>query len=616
MTTPKTGALTFDDFQAIWRSIVDREYREPLERAGDGHGIEVFAQAWHVFERISRAIDITTQAMFILPWSGQTNPSAAGEAKATVTLTFARTLLQRAPLRLAAGTIFAAHQIVDWGENIGEEVLTGLLYVLTDDLVFQPGDSGPFTIPAEAEKAGYSYNDPQPNTIVVIPQVGYNFENDLADVLFVTPVGLVAPQVCGVFIRAANQADMFVSEHVGQQLLLTVGANAGNIARIKTFYPPDVPNGLGSMVELEFTQSVQGSAFAGTFQVGEEISFTNGGPEVLRGRLLGFRTVGGVKNLTFVVLRGNPASVIATTLVTGVVSAATLTVASLIFPQTWVGETGTAAWRILQWEADWNLTVTNVLAPDGGLAGWLDELGAERAIDRATKESDVLYRQRIAVPADVVTPNAIKRSLNRSLGTIPWCFREVGTSKLPGFFLDQDALDTDTFTIAGVLTGTFLANERIVLEQFIPAGPLLFVVGGFFGGILGGVLSFIATQNKPPTVLTPPGSYRVRGLTSGAMFVCSASPVIGAGIVDNRFRYVLDYASFRAYFLVGLTNLSVGEFGFAFDAGPNNAWGAPIFFDGFPVGASAIYGRARQALNQVKAGGVGFDLYLIDEPCT
>lgn len=619
MTTPKAGALTYADIQAIWQGAVDENFREPLESVGNGGGIEAYSQAWEVFERVSRAVDVTTQAMYIFPHSSQTNPPAAGEAKAIVTLTFTRSNARsNAPLRLAAGTIFIAHQVRDWGVNEGQDVLTGLRFILTQDVLFQPGETGTKTAQATAEKPGYSYNDPLPNTLVVIEQPGNQFENDLASVIVSGPTGLVAPTVARASIQSANQADMFVPEHVGQYVQFVAGSNIGKIARIKQFYPPDPANNLGSKVDLEIAQTAQGTTFAGTFVAGETLRFTNGGPTIAEGACFGEQVVSGLKRVTFDTLRGNFGVVTAGTVITGATSGATLTIVSVIFSQLFVAETGTASWAIQDWELALGLSVTNASQPAGGLAGWLDELGADRNINRSPSESDDTYRVRVGTPADVVTPNAIRRALSRVLGTIPWCLREVGTTKLLGFFFDQDAYDYDNFSVPGALTGTFLANERVVLEQHTPAGgPLLIKVQGYFGRMESAntVFRFIRINGQPPTTIAA-STHRVRGLTSGATFLISGNASIPATVVANRFKLWLDYKDFRGYFLVGVPRLSIGEFGFPYDNGVRNAFDTPIFFDGFPVGVKPIYARVKQAVDQARLGGVGFDMYLINEPCS
>ena len=110
----KSGPLTVEDLQEIWRSTNDEGFTEPFLRKGEGEGLEAHSQLWEVFARVSQAIDTTTQAMFILPWSGQTDEPAQGEAHATVTLTFSRTKRLNEAITLTAGQIVVAQELPDW----------------------------------------------------------------------------------------------------------------------------------------------------------------------------------------------------------------------------------------------------------------------------------------------------------------------------------------------------------------------------------------------------------------------------------------------------------------------------------------------------------------------
>lgn len=630
MTTPKTGPLTTAELQALWEGVVDKSYREPLLAAGDGHGLEVYTQLWEVLARASRAIDTTTQAMFILPSSAQTGEPASGAAKAVVTLTFRRTRLLERPLRIAAGTLLVGERILDPAPGGGQEYLTGRRFLIVEDVLFHPGDMGPVDVLAHAEVFGYGHNNPRPATIVDVAQPGASFSNDLASVSVFGPAGVVAPQVARASLQTPNEADMFVSEHVGQQVSFSSGSNAGVTARIKTFYPPDLSvfPALGSRVDLEIAQSVDGTTFAGTFQAFEEADVDNGGPPFARVRIFGEHVVAGRKRLTYDVLRGDVTLIVSGTVFTGMTSGASLTVDALLFPQLFTAELGTATWRVLDWAVDFGMTVTNALSPSGGLAGWLDELGSERNINRAPGESDSVYRQRVARIADVVTPNAIKRALSRTLGSLPWCFREVGTAEFRGMFFDgdrsvpglsttltlaakQDAYDTDVILLPGVLTsGTFVStpgdNERVVLEE---TATLSVKALGWFGNIAGGTLTFVRREGKLPTSLV---GHRVRGLTSGAVWT-PASGSVPASVNDRRWRVWLNLAQFRGFFVVGLPPLGSDDIGMPYDAGPHAAYdAAPFddFYDGYSPTAADVYRNVFHAVDTVRAGGVEFQLYV------
>lgn len=624
----KEGPLTRADLEAIWEGAIDRAYREPLVAAGEGNGLETQAQSWEILARTSRAVDITTQAMFIMPWSGQTDEPAAGESKATVTLTFARTKRLEVPLVLAAGYIFAEEQTTDWGENGGEVVLTDRRYILTDTLVFHPGDMGPFTVTAEAEVAGYGHNNPMPGAIQVVSQVGENLQNELASVALVGPAALSAPTEASVTVTAANEADMFVPEHVGQYVAFTDGANAGRIGRVASFVAPST--GIGSGVLLELEQSIEASVYAGTFQAGELLSLANGGPAFATARCLGERIVSGTKKLTWVALRGDFTLIaVTTTTVTGLTSGATLTIAFKTFPQLFSAESSAATWRVYDWAADFGLTVTNVDSPTGGKSGWLDEIADERMLARGSGEDDETFRPRVWAVSDTVAPNALKRALSRTLGALSWCFREVGMSELPGFFYDGsnvavgtattttiadklDAYDTDVGIFTGVLTsGVFIFNEK--LEVRSAAGT---IAHGYFGRIDGGVtFTFIRKDGTLTTGALV--ATTIVGMTSGAIFT-PASVSVPASVNARRFHRYFDYTEFRGFFLVGLQRLGIGEYGIAYDSGTHDAYDEPSllnFFDGSPLGAGALYKRVYDAMLATKAGGVGFDLYLEDWGC-
>ena len=634
MTVPKSGPLTRAELLDVWKGALDRSFRDPLLEAGEGNGLEAHTQALAQLARVSEAIDTTTQAMFICPWSGQSNEPASGGVKATVTLTFSRTKLIDRPLVLGAGDFFIEEQTTDWGGEGGVEIFTGRRYVLTTPLVFNAGDVGPYTVTAEAELIGVGYNNPLPGTLRHIRQPGAQFENDLATVLVSTgtiaAMALVASNT--VTVVTPNEPDTFVPEHVGQYVQFTSGANAGSIARIVQFSGPDlsVIPPVGSSVILEWTHSVEGT-LTGSFTAGERI--TRGAVDLFGLVLAPERaSAGSLFRMSYIDLASSPA-IAPGDVLTGEMSGATLTVTTVLSGQTYVAEApvgivGGATWRILDWGLAWGLTVSNAESPAGGRAGWLDELGFERNFQRSPGEDDSTYRQRIKAIADVVTPNAIRRALSRTLGSIPWCFREVGTDGLPGFFYDgdnappsgvphgalNDAYDYDTILLTGgPAVGTFDFQEAAELED---VGGDNYATG-YMGRIDGGTsLVFIRRDGGLPSPL--PAGVQVRGLNTGATFPVTAE-VANPESIARRFRVYLDYSQFRGFFLVCLPPLGLGEFGFAYGDHPANAYDAPSpylnFYDGFPYLNSIVYGRVQQAIDEVRAGGVLFDLCLDDGSC-
>lgn len=625
----KTGALTLAELLDAWRGATDKSYHRPLLDAGDGNGLEVVGQTMEQLARVSRAVDATTQGLFIRPSSAQTGPPAGGARRSTVTLAFRRTLRLDQPLVLASGRLYVEEETTDWGESAGVVARTGRLYTPAADFVFLPGESGPYDVECVAQRPGVGYDNPLPGTIKHLRQEGADFTNNHAAVDSRAQAVVGGSPAAQVQVTAADQADMFVPEHVGQYVFFTAGANAGRSGRVTAFVPPSPSMLLGSGVVLSLDHAFESFAFAGTFLVGEVVTFDSGGPALGTGKVIADRDdpATGHKRVAYVMLSGVEGDN-----ATGALSGATATVDVVLAAEVWAtettpGGTGGGTWRILGWEGDHGLSATNVLSPAGGRLGVLDELGAERALDRSPGEDDETYRARVAEIADVVTPNAIRRMLNRVLPGLPWCFREVGLGALPGFFYDGtnippsvtpgraecDAYDTDVVVMTGALTsGAFEFQEPAQLEDASNNR----LVGGYFGRLDAGdtVLTLIRKVNRPPASLA---GLQVRGLRSGAIWTPAA--YVSTPTVDAlRWHVYLDYVQFRAFFLVGVPRLDDGEFGFAYDTGPWGAYDAApysAFYDGSAITASALYRRVYQAIDPIRAAGVTWEMYREDIGC-
>lgn len=748
MTTPdsKIGALTIQDLLTVWRSAGDKSYVQPLEAAGagsagtwssarsylagetvtfggttfqavgtatnlnkqpdtnptfwsiaDSKGLEVYTQLMAQLQRVSQGVDNTTQALYIRPWSGQSAPPAAGEAKATVALTLARTLRVDRGVRLVAGQVAALEVVTLSGDPGGVTGPTGRRYVLQQDVVFLPGESGPVTVQAIADTAGWGHNNPLPGTISAMDQPGTGFYNTLATITVNTAVIGQPPPYTRITLVTQNVADTIVPGHVGQYLVITASANpsnVGKIARIASFIPPNPTANVGSSAVLEPMAAFESTTVMGTFIPGELVKILVPAP------VAGFATlvaqhVGLGGRTRFGLAMANGSIAVGNTLL-GVTSGATATVDQLTGDPTLLAEVGTASWRVLDWPSDMGVTVTNAAQPAGGRLGYLDAIGSERNVPRAPGEGDDSYRARVGEVADVVTPNAIRRNLTRVLGTIPYCFREVGSALLPGFYFDRpvgdvggDAYDTDlllfnatrpsttitsgnilaaagpqvTFTVANaaLLLGakflvmntevlyvlTLVGNTYTVQRGVMGTAPALHLTGdsvkpvflenervafvdsagsmkasGWFGKFVQGSNQLTMTRLQGLNLVVAAGD-QILGLTSGTRY----NVVSLLATVPDAFRFheLFDYASFRAFFLVGVPRLSFGEFGFAWGIGtgavgnnPNcflDIAPGPNFYDGYAHGAANLYGRVWAALNKAKAGGVGVDLYLTNEAC-
>jgi hypothetical protein len=636
--TQKTGPLTFDDLQIIWLGIVDPTYSTPLLEAGEGKGLEAWTQLFTILARASQAIDTTTQAMYILPSSGQTNAPAAGEAYATVDLTFTRAgnYLDRI-LALTPNQTYVGEQTTDWGVNGGVTVQTGRLYTPTAPLVFFPGSMGPLDVVSQAAGVGWGYNNPLPGTIQAIEQVGSGL-NGVGASVTLTTLSTGAVQAALVSSQGLDQP---VPDNVGQYVVFTAGANLGLVLRMTGFIPP-VVNVAGSGVYLDQTAAFHGT-MTGALLVGETVTFTGG----CIGTVLATNPLptGAVQLAVSVV--GGPFNTIAAGAVgTGGTSGATYTVTLVDRLDLLTAETGTAAWRVLDWVADLGVAAANAQAPQGGLLGYLDDLGLERNIGRAPGESDAVYRKRVSTPADTVTPNAVRRALSKVLGPIPWCLREVGQSALPGWFFDGsnvpagyvqslpapqraaaaaqlDAYDTNAILFTGTVTsgtfggptydptnlfnsgGTFYGEPVRLLNQL---GQTLFT--GWFARLTSGT-TFTMTSWNTNTLPASLSGCTLVGDTTGAVFTPTAA-TIPATVNARRFRELLSYEQMRAFFLVGVPPTGGVDYGFAYDIGASDAYDAApywAFFDGYSLTQVALYRNVYQSVDQVRAGGVEFELY-------
>jgi hypothetical protein len=657
------GPLTPEQLQDIWESAVDQSFSAPLIMAGEGQGFEVYTQAFEQIARLSQAVDYTTQALYILPWSGQSGLPAAGQAYATVTLTFERDGFSGQTLILKAGQIFVDEVQNDYGTDGSVPTNTGRTYTLLEDLYFLPGEMGPYNVTAQAVKPGYGYNNPLPGSLTLVENPGTGLYNDLATLTGIAgaPTTALPPPIQSYTLTAFNETDMLVPSNVGQFLLFTAGANAGQTALITSFISPNTPpvvpaTGSGVTLQPLITFESFGGSFVNNLVVGAQVQFTPtaGTPIHAFGTLLAVTPAAG-GNYKLAVLLTQGALVIGGLHPTSEMfqfhappAAATSMAVSVIYqtgaltPEAPSGVplSGGASWRILDWVKDWQLTCTNAASPTGGVLGMLDLIGRERNLPRINGEVDAIYRERLAIITDVVTPNAIKRALNKALGALPWCYRETSNGLLPGFFYDRGVNPAEGQFSNGDHDGDFYDNDMILWEgtwanmlrlevgmpiqyqRQVPAstGPWLVMATGIFGGIIsssGLVLEFIRKTGQAFEPMTGDRIVNPATAAGGAAFL-PTSNLPNDNALMTAWHVYLDYASFRAYFVVELPALDYGEFGFAYDDHPFGAYDASPFldfYDGFPAGSSPVYLSVYNQLNKIRAGGVSFDLFLAQGPC-
>lgn len=512
------GDLTREELIALWESVTDSAYNRPLLEQPES-GIEAIEQSAEQFARASLMVERTTQSMYILPWSGQTQPPAAGAALAAVDVTITRPKLFDREFTFGAGLVLLEQELLDFSESGPIAVGTGRRYVVNRTATMAPGEPS-VVVSMLAERAGAGYNLAPPNTIKRFVQAGAGFTNSGASLV---------PGPGAHRLVMKNEADVVAPEQVGSYLLMIGGANTGRYARIIGYEGSDGVH--GGVAILAATGVLRVHTVVGTFVPGEDVTQASGA----RGR---FQKLAG----TFFVFE-NTIGAFAAGAITGQSSGATATVSSVEIPSAMVAEGATAAWLVVGWTSDLELVATHAESPEGGCSPMLDELGDERRVSRSSGELDDAYRQRVATPADVVSPAAIRRVGNRVLAPLGQaiCLREVGLPLFRGMFFDGDPLSTD------------------------PAVAFAFD------------------------------------------FDFAVRP-------EDRFKLALDYLEFRAFMLIGVPPLTIGEFGIPYDAPhPFNAYdNAPMltFTDGFPAGASGVYRAVYQAIQPAKGGGVGFDLYI------
>jgi hypothetical protein len=595
------SALTAAELLAIWQGVVDPSYSEPLIRLGDGKGLEVYGQALAQLQRVSQAIDTTTQSTYILPSSAQSAPPAAGAQLATVAMQVQRSVQLQLPLILGAGQVWVEERAPDWGlepGQPGEVVGTGRLYTALLDLVLMPGQGlVAVAFAGRSERPGWGYNNPAVGTITGIQQPGASFSGSVASVV---------QEGAADYLEMSLAGDPLVPAHVGQYIEFIGGSNAGQVRRVVAYGREH-----GGRVRLERSMVAVGT-LTGTPLVGEQLyqAATGASATVVAWT---------ATSLLMVDQAGIPMT---TGALVGPGSGASFTPSTAPVPAALVPEVGTAAWRVLDWARDLGVLVANTAKPVGGRLGMLDAWGQEHNLPRATGEPDDQYRQRVATIADLISPNAVRRGVNRAL--YPYgvgCeLREPGSALLPGFFYDHDAYDYGAQTIGtdamgawapvGFWPGDVVTQTDPMTGQVAAGIALCRYITGTAGYYLSAIEVRSGTFVEGLPILS---ALRPDGVTRATF--TPAPGQVGPGMrAENRYRWEFALGDTRAFFLVEIPRVNAGEFGFAYDAGYDNAYDlmAPhaTGYSGWPAGQAVVDRTAWQAANAARAAGVGLDLIL------
>lgn len=209
---------------------------------------------------------------------------------------------------------------------------------------------------------------------------------------------------------------------------------------------------------------------------------------------------------------------------------------------------------------DPSMRVRQPAATAGGQSACLDGLGEQDGIFRLADESDDRYRLRIVQTPDTISPDALDRGLDNLLGALGLhaCVREVGTDRLPGFFFDA---------------GSSADSPQVPANNY---------------------------------------AFDMNFVTRPA----------------DRFKLLLSEADFRGFLLIGLPPIAdLADFGMAFDGTTADAFPQQnafdtisltqpnVAYDGFSTLNGSIYRAIYDMVNEKRAAGVGFELYLETIDC-
>lgn len=222
-----------------------------------------------------------------------------------------------------------------------------------------------------------------------------------------------------------------------------------------------------------------------------------------------------------------------------------------------LGDLGAAVLVEVEEMAELGLSVTQPEPSTGGRPDVLAAIGTDRRQGRVQGESDEAFRDRLCNLEDIISPAAIQRICDRVLGPCGLCCRLIETRDIDsmlGFVWDLHMYD--------------------YLE---PAPP--------------------NPTNGLVEVIHDPGS-----------------DIVGQGIVWTG------QGTSTRYFALGVERGNQGEFGFPYDATdvqaplPANAWDNS-FYDGSPIGFLSKIGQLHEAVDQARAAGIRFDIFIDPSAC-
>ena len=217
--------------------------------------------------------------------------------------------------------------------------------------------------------------------------------------------------------------------------------------------------------------------------------------------------------------------------------------------------------QVEEW-ADLGFTVSQPLPAEGGTYGWLDAIGNDRGQGRAPGETDVLYRERLCVLDDTISPAAIQRI----------CIRD---------YEQKTGLQCVLYE-----TRDFETWPGLVYDVPVPLGPTS--PGNFPRFTI-----YDADQSNFPGLQRLDDSYLSEGMLRRFFVICLEIPVDASGFFWDTVANPIGGAGGNPFN--------------AFDLGTSGTIGTrAAFFDGFDVVASSASAELFKAIDAARAVGVGF----------
>ena len=200
-------------------------------------------------------------------------------------------------------------------------------------------------------------------------------------------------------------------------------------------------------------------------------------------------------------------------------------------------EAGSMTWIVEDW-SDLGFALQEIEAPSGGRDADLDMIAWERGITRSSNESDESLRERVSALPDVVTPGAIRRTVNRALA--PYNLHgealDVGNG-LDGLFADLDFAD---YYLPGDIYP--LTPHKLLLTDVIAYGGFLVFVPRLGDGEFG------AFCDESPVIWLEPAQSFLAGATD--MCFLDGFPVGAHAVYGSIWDQVNATKAFGIAFLI------------------------------------------------------------------